>query len=176
MSDVKRYIAYQLYDAAKNLEPLPEGRKQVVLATDYDAATARAEQAEADRAAMVKAISLAHRWICPDSGGKDVKQETIIKELHKCLDQPHPGSRLLELREIVEGLPKDAGINVASDHTIEIRLDGDKGMKYAEKCADALARLLAWREQPYERSRATRITRSHENADRSSRRGDQDPR
>ena len=49
MSEVKRYIAYQLYDAAKNLEPLPEGRTQVVLATTYDAETARADKAEADR-------------------------------------------------------------------------------------------------------------------------------
>ena len=148
MSEVKRYIAYQLYDAAKNLEPLPEGRKQVILATDYDAETARADRAEAGCAELSFALGVAYA-AAKENGAtlSEDCEQTICNALNNTM-----GQRFLELAQIVEGLPKYGPVKTYAGFTNNVKVygllldDKEPTIEQYRELADALARLLAWRQ------------------------------
>ena len=126
----------------------------------YDAERQRREAAEADNAAVREAGQKAYlealAWIHDQLDGTSSLKDELskIKPLQEVLWADHPGSRFLELAQIVEGLPKYRGEIVlvqdnivfwsvnwrGSDGNLELVCDHMNKLE-----ADALARLLAWR-------------------------------
>ena len=135
MSEVKRYsVLIQHPQCGQDTEhwgvmELPNG--EYVKATDYDAETARADQAEAGCAALGKVLNL-H----PDTPFPEALE--VVKQLFGTQhDVQHWKIKYNELAQIVEGLP------VA---TTKILID-DLNNKGCYQIADALAALLAWRQE-----------------------------
>ena len=151
---VERYsVLRQFLNRKSDLLLHENERVEVVSAADYAAETARADQAEAGCAAFVALIDKIDWCIGYDFTKHDYE---TFDELCTLAAQPHPGSRFLELAQIVEGLPVLEGrIYVHKDDSLYASVRVENGNctsfiaeKLAHKDADAIARLLAWKVKP----------------------------
>lgn len=137
---------------------IPAGQV-MIRADDYDAETARADRAEAGCAAAKRAAQGILGWF-DRRGTINEEVQPHLDRLIEIADQPHPGSRFLDLAQIVEGLPVvDGDIHVQEGsegwffHVVSTK-DGAQthlqtfSGETAKQYADALARLLAWRGKP----------------------------
>ena len=145
------------------------GSVWLVKGTDYDAETARSDRAveelakaksttasyfalvktrteERDRAeAGCVAFADAMLCECEDEYGNRLPSAPCLKH------QPHPGSRFLDLAQIVEGLPKYGPVKTYAGFTNNVKVygllldDKEATIEQYRELADALARLLAWR-------------------------------
>lgn len=131
------------------------------LATPADVlaqANARAEQAEADNAALRNVLEDMYdlaRLLDDDDpyyGERRNATERLAKAL-TVIDQPHPGSRLMELKRTVEGLPKYESVRTWAGFTNDVKVYGlllngkEATIEQYRELADALARLLKYRQE-----------------------------
>ena len=152
MSDVKRYklaesVGYENEFGDCGLR-IPAGQV-VVRAADYDAETARADRAEARCAALFHALEMCVWRHAPYNEGLIDLQELrpYMNNLEaEALLKPHPGQRFLDLAQIVEGLPH--GIELEKmEATWRLIVKGNVWATiYSQPLADALAKLLQWRQ------------------------------
>lgn len=154
VKDLRTMLA--AYDAetarADRAEAAVKERDEIILETHR-----RAEQGEAGCAAVLEIAKKAVWWFthCPLTPQERLDQAKALRDVELAVNQPHPGSRFLDLAQIVEGLPVCVGkIGVKKyEASYEITLTNEQGIGMAivqglrERTADALARLLAWRQE-----------------------------
>lgn len=107
------------------------------------------DHAEADNVALVAVLTRIHNW-----NEHDPLADCAMRQFAgEVINQPHPGSRYLELAQIVEGWPKYGPVKTYAGFTNNVKVygllldDKEATIEQYRELADALARLLKYRQE-----------------------------